>query len=89
MKTLATLAGKETRALFASPIAYAVIAVFLVLMGYTFTLTLFISKQATLVLASGDIMDAHSQVTRVWIDGAPQSLETRHTRLYQEFKDRK
>ena len=49
MKQLATLTGKETRALFASPIAYAVIAVFLALMGYTFTLTLFISKQATLV----------------------------------------
>jgi imidazolonepropionase-like amidohydrolase len=46
-------------------------------------------KQATLVLASGDIMDARTQVTRVWIDGAAQSLETRHTRLYQEFKDRK
>jgi len=49
VKQLATLTGKETRALFASPIAYAVIAVFLALMGYTFTLTLFISKQATLV----------------------------------------
>lgn len=45
-------------------------------------------KQATLVLASGDIMDARTQVTRVWIDGRPQSLETRHTRLYQQFKDR-
>jgi imidazolonepropionase-like amidohydrolase len=45
-------------------------------------------KQATLVLASGDIMDARSQVTRVWIDGVPQSLETRHTRLWQQFKDR-
>ena len=45
-------------------------------------------KQATLVLASGDIMDTRTQVTRVWIDGAPQSLETRHTRLYQQFKDR-
>lgn len=48
VKILATLAGKETRALFASPIAYAVIAVFLVLIGYTFTLTLFITRQATL-----------------------------------------
>jgi imidazolonepropionase-like amidohydrolase len=45
-------------------------------------------KQATLVLAGGDIMDARTQVTRVWIDGVPQSLETRHTRLYQEFKAR-
>ena len=30
MKVLATLVGKETRALFASPIAYAVIAVLVV-----------------------------------------------------------
>src|SRR6476660_2185404 len=44
-----TLAAKEVRALFSSPIAYAVIAVFIVLSGYTFTVTLFLSKQATLV----------------------------------------
>ena len=28
------------------------------------------------------------EVTHVFIDGVPQSLETRHTRLYKEFKDR-
>jgi ABC-2 type transport system permease protein len=44
-----TLAAKELNALFTSPIAYAVIAVFMVLSGYTFTVTLFVSKQATLV----------------------------------------
>ncbi|HEU0063072.1 MAG TPA: ABC transporter permease [Hyphomicrobiaceae bacterium] len=44
-----TLAAKELHALFTSPIAYAVIAVFMVLSGYTFTVTLFVSKQATLV----------------------------------------
>jgi ABC-2 type transport system permease protein len=44
-----TLAAKEIRTQFSSPIAYAVIAVFIVLSGYTFTVTLFISKQATLV----------------------------------------
>jgi ABC-2 type transport system permease protein len=42
------LAGKEIRALFVSPIAYAVIAVFLLLNGYTFAVTLFLTKQATL-----------------------------------------
>jgi ABC-2 type transport system permease protein len=46
---LLALTGKEVRALFYSPIAYAVIAVFLLLLGYTFTITLFVSKQATLV----------------------------------------
>jgi len=44
-----TLLGKEVRALFYSPIAYIVIAVFLLLMGYSFTLTLFLNKYATLV----------------------------------------
>ena len=37
MRTFATLLAKETTALFVSPIAYAVMAVFLLLMGYTFT----------------------------------------------------
>lgn len=48
MTALLALAAKETRALFVSPIAYAVIAVFLVLTGYTFAVTLFVTKQATL-----------------------------------------
>ena len=49
MARLLVLTGKEVRALFSSPIAYAVIAVFLLLLGYTFSITLFVSKQATLV----------------------------------------
>jgi ABC-2 type transport system permease protein len=40
---------KEVRALFSSPIAYVVVAVFLLIMGYSFTLTLFISHTPTLV----------------------------------------
>ena len=47
--SLPTLTAKEVHALFTSPIAYAVIAVFIVLSGYTFTVTLFLAKQATLV----------------------------------------
>src|SRR5207244_2290838 len=46
-------------------------------------------KDANLFVATGDIMDHRVQVTHVFIDGVPQSLETRHTRLYQEFKDRR
>jgi len=45
-------------------------------------------KDADLFMATGDIMDARVSVTHVFIDGVPQSLETRHTRLYQQFKDR-
>ncbi len=43
-----TLLGKELRLVFASPIAYVIVAVFLALMGYTFTITLFLSKVASL-----------------------------------------
>jgi ABC-2 type transport system permease protein len=49
MSNLLTLLAKETKALFASPIAYAVIAVFLLLMGYSFTAFLFLNKTSTLV----------------------------------------
>jgi ABC-2 type transport system permease protein len=51
MRSFTTLFAKETRALFLSPIAYAVMAVFLLLMGYTFTAMLFLNKIATLVHA--------------------------------------
>ena len=47
-----------------------------------------VGKDANLVVATGDVMDHRTSVTHVFIDGVPQSLETRHTRLYQEFKDR-
>ncbi len=49
MSVRLALAAKEIQALFVSPIAYAVIAVFLLLNGYTFAVTLFITKHATLV----------------------------------------
>jgi imidazolonepropionase-like amidohydrolase len=47
-----------------------------------------VGKDANVFVATGDIMDTRTQVTHVFVDGAPQSLETRHTRLYREFKDR-
>ena len=48
MRAFAALLAKEERAVFLSPIAYALIAVFLILMGYVFTTILFINKVATL-----------------------------------------
>lgn len=45
-------------------------------------------KDANVFVATGDIMDTRTQVTHVFVDGVPQSLETRHTRLFREFKDR-
>jgi len=45
-------------------------------------------RDATLVLAAGDILDTRTQVTQVLVEGVPQPLETRHTRLYERYKDR-
>src|SRR5919197_472046 len=49
MRTFVALLFKEEKAIFTSPIAYVVLSVFLVIMGYTFTLTLFVSHAPTLV----------------------------------------
>jgi ABC-2 type transport system permease protein len=49
MKPFLALLMKEEKAFFTSTTAYAVITVFMVIMGYTFTLTLFVSHAATLV----------------------------------------
>jgi ABC-2 type transport system permease protein len=49
MNSVRPLLDKEVTALFSSPIAYAIIAVFLLLLGYTFTAFLFLNKIVTLV----------------------------------------
>ena len=49
MKAFLALLKKEEMALFTSPIAYVVMSVFVVIMGYTFTLTLFLTHVPTLV----------------------------------------
>jgi len=43
------LLRKETKALFSSPIAYALIAVFLLIMGFSFAATLFLTKSTSLI----------------------------------------
>jgi ABC-2 type transport system permease protein len=49
MSAFAPLLRKEVKALFSSPIAYALIAVFLLLMGFSFAATLFLTKSASLI----------------------------------------
>lgn len=49
MRSFLALLMKEEKAVFSSPIAYAIIAVYLLLMGYTFTLMLFLNRTAELV----------------------------------------
>ncbi|MBV9152996.1 MAG: ABC transporter permease subunit, partial [Alphaproteobacteria bacterium] len=48
MRSLAVLFRKELHATFTSPIAYTVATVFLLVLGYTFSLTLFATKVANL-----------------------------------------
>ena len=45
-------------------------------------------KDANVVVATGDIMDHRTAVKHVLIDGVEQPLTSRHTRLYEQFKDR-
>jgi ABC-2 type transport system permease protein len=49
MRNFVVLLLKEERALFSSPIAYVLMTVFLLIMGYSFALTLFLSHQPSLV----------------------------------------
>ncbi|HEY7250794.1 MAG TPA: ABC transporter permease [Methylomirabilota bacterium] len=49
MRHFGTLLLKEEQAIFASPIAYATLAVYLLLMGYTFTAILFLNRTGELV----------------------------------------
>lgn len=45
-------------------------------------------KDADVVVASGDILDVRTQVTRVFVAGREQPLDTRHTRLWERFRAR-
>ena len=49
MSTLAVLLRKELHATFTSPIGYVLAAVFLLVLGYSFSLTLFATKTANLI----------------------------------------
>lgn len=45
-------------------------------------------KWADLILTNGDPLEARSQVKQMWIQGRPVSLETRHTKLYEQYGKR-
>ena len=49
MSRFGTLLLKEEKAIFSSPIAYAAVTVYLLLMGYTFTAVLFLNRTGELV----------------------------------------
>jgi len=45
-------------------------------------------KEATLFAADGDIFDLRANVKRMWLAGKEINLESRHTRLYEKYKNR-
>lgn len=47
-----------------------------------------IGKEATFIAVDGDLLDIRTNVKRMWIAGKETSLESRHTRLYERYKNR-
>jgi imidazolonepropionase-like amidohydrolase len=47
-----------------------------------------VGKDATFFASDGDILDIRSNVKRMWIGGKEVSLENRHTRLYEKYRNR-
>jgi imidazolonepropionase-like amidohydrolase len=45
-------------------------------------------KRANLVLANGDLLQASTQVLGLFIDGKPLEPTSKHTRLYERYKER-
>jgi imidazolonepropionase-like amidohydrolase len=45
-------------------------------------------KDASLFTSTGDILDIRSQVKQLWISGVEQTLESRHTRLAEKYRQR-
>ena len=45
-------------------------------------------KDATIIVADGDILDITTHVTHAYIQGRPVDLTSKHTRLYEKYKRR-
>jgi imidazolonepropionase-like amidohydrolase len=45
-------------------------------------------KEASLIALNGELLDIRAQVTHMWIQGKPVSLSSRHTRLYEKYRNR-
>ena len=50
--------------------------------------SLTVGKEATFIAVDGDLFDIRSNLKRMWIAGQPVNLESRHTRLYEKYKNR-
>jgi imidazolonepropionase-like amidohydrolase len=47
-----------------------------------------VGKEATIVATDGSILDQRANVKHMWLAGKEVSLESRHTRLYEKYKNR-
>jgi len=47
-----------------------------------------VGKSASLVLTDGDILEVRTNVLSEWIDGRPVDLSSKHTDLWQKYRDR-
>ncbi len=47
-----------------------------------------IGKSASLVLTDGDILEIRTHVLGEWIDGRPVDLSSKHTMLWEKYRDR-
>jgi imidazolonepropionase-like amidohydrolase len=47
-----------------------------------------VGKEATLFATDGDILDVRAKVKRLWMNGQEVSLESRHTRHYEKYRQR-
>ena len=43
---------------------------------------------ADVVVTNGDLLEATTRVTHVLIDGRPQDVKNRQTRLYERYRER-
>src|SRR5205823_4003470 len=47
-----------------------------------------VGKRATLIVTDGDPLEIPTQVELAYIDGAPVDLRSRHTQLYEKYRER-
>lgn len=48
-----------------------------------------VGKMANVVVADGDLLEPRTRVKYAFIDGRPAQLTSRHTELYEQFRERK
>jgi len=47
-----------------------------------------VKKEATFIAVNGDLFDIRVNVQRMWIEGKEVDLKSRHTRLFEKYRQR-